>query len=266
MRERIAQVVERAEKGDKLSAVYDFFISITAIVSLIPLMFKETNPTLDFLDTITVYILFLDYILRWMSYDFLSKIWNRERKALVLYPVTPLAICDLLSLLPSLGLLGHGFRMLRLLRLLKLCHYSKSFSRVMHAFTKERKVLGSVLIIAVAYIFISALVMFAYEPDTFGNFFDALYWATTALTTVGYGDVYPKTDIGQLISMVSSLFGIAVIAMPAGIITSSFLEEINRDREAKAAEGEETSITERIMKIREERLRRKGVIADEDDE
>ncbi len=85
--------------------------------------------------------------------------------------------------------------------------------------------------IAIAYIFISALAMFAYEPDTFDSFFHALYWATTALTTVGYGDVYPVTDVGKLISMVSSLFGIAVIAMPAGIITSSFMEEISRDKE-----------------------------------
>lgn len=68
--------------------------------------------------------------------------------------------------------------------------------------------MGSVLMIAIAYIFISALAMFAYEPDTFDSFFHALYWATTALTTVGYGDVYPVTDVGKLISMVSSLFGI----------------------------------------------------------
>ncbi len=115
---------------------------------------------------------------------------------------------------------------------------------------------------------VSALAMFAYEPDTFDSFFHALYWATTALTTVGYGDVYPVTDVGKLISMVSSLFGIAVIAMPAGIITSSFMEEISRDKEAAAARGEQhTSLAVRILEIRERRMASAGKAEeDEDDE
>ncbi|MEG0214985.1 MAG: potassium channel family protein, partial [Hungatella sp.] len=83
----------------------------------------------------------------------------------------------------------------------------------------------SVLVIAVAYIFISALIMFCYEPDTFEDFFESLYWATTALTTVGYGDIYPVSIVGRLISMISSVFGIAVIALPAGVVTSGFMNE-----------------------------------------
>ncbi|MEG2597690.1 MAG: potassium channel family protein, partial [Oscillospiraceae bacterium] len=120
-------------------------------------------------------------------------------------------------------------------RIFKALHYSKNFLYISHVFRKEKKTLGSVLIIAVAYIFLSALAMFSYEPDTFHTFFDALYWATTALTTVGYGDVCPHTGIGRLISMISSLFGIAIIALPAGIITGGFVEEIQKGRESKAA-------------------------------
>ena len=268
MRERISTLVEKGKPGDRLSHLYDVAVSLAAIVSMIPLMFKESSAFLDVLDTITVYILFLDYILRWMSYDYISKWFRHRRSAFVAYPFMPLAVLDLLSLLPSLGLLGHAFRFLRMFRIFKLFHYSQSFSRILRAFDKEKKVLGSVLMIAVAYIFISALAMFAYEPDTFDSFFHALYWATTALTTVGYGDVYPVTDVGKFISMVSSLFGIAVIAMPAGIITSSFMEEINRDKEAAAANGEKrSSLAERILKIREARLNEPEPIeGDEDDE
>lgn len=82
--------------------------------------------------------------------------------------------------------------------------------------------------------------MFNYEPDTFNHFFDALYWATTALTTVGYGDIYPVSIVGKFISMVSSLFGIAVIAMPAGIVTAGFMNVFNEDRE-KAKQKEKES-------------------------
>ncbi|MEG0115428.1 MAG: potassium channel family protein, partial [Hydrogenoanaerobacterium sp.] len=112
-------------------------------------------------------------------------------------------------------------------------------------------------IIAISYIFVSALAMFCYEPDTFDSFFDALYWATTALTTVGYGDVYPLTHVGQFISMASSLFGIAVIALPAGVITGGFMEEIaNAKVEREVKQAEEERIIEQIAadaKIAEEK-------------
>ena len=139
-----------------------------------------------------------------------------------------------------------------MLRIFKAFHYSDSFTYIINAFKKEKRTLGSVLIIALAYIFVSALAMFSYEPETFDSFFDALYWATTALTTVGYGDVYPLSDVGKLISMISSLFGVAVISLPAGIITASFVEEINKAKEKRAREGkppqdDNTSIVERVL-------------------
>ena len=81
---------------------------------------------------------------------------------------------------------------------------------------------------AIAYTFASALVVYNIEPETFESFFDALYWATMSLTTVGYGDIYPVTFLGKLITMVSSVFGIAVIALPSGVITAGYLAELNK--------------------------------------
>jgi voltage-gated potassium channel len=103
---------------------------------------------------------------------------------------------------------------------------------------KERAVLFSVLILALFYIFITALVMFNAEPHinpttgeaTFSSFFDALYWATVTLTTVGYGDLCPVTDVGRVVSMLSSLFGVAIIALPSGVITASYLEELKSSK------------------------------------
>ena len=80
---------------------------------------------------------------------------------------------------------------------------------------------------AAAYIIIAALVIFNVEPDTFGNFFDAIYWAAVSLTTVGYGDIYPITDAGRLVTMISSFVGIAIVALPAGIITAGYMNVIN---------------------------------------
>ena len=83
---------------------------------------------------------------------------------------------------------------------------------------------------AVAYILISALVIYNVEPDSFETFFDAIYWATISLTTVGYGDIYPITTIGRIVTMFSSAFGIAIIALPSGVITAGYLEEISKDK------------------------------------
>ena len=79
---------------------------------------------------------------------------------------------------------------------------------------------------AVAYIFVSALVVYNVEPDSFETFFDAVYWATISLTTVGYGDIYAVTTIGRIVTMISSVFGIAIIALPSGVITAGYLEEM----------------------------------------
>ena len=237
MRETIYRLLRKTDNGDWISKGYDLFIMAVAFVSILPLTVKPSHQTgmfpevVNTMEIVTVYILFMDYIFRWIVHDYISgddSVW-----AFVRYPFTPFAIVDLLSLLPSIGLLGPGFMILRLLRIFKILHYSKSFQYMINVFRNERRTLLSVLLIALAYIFFSALVMFTYEPETFDNFFHALYWATTALTTVGYGDVYPKTQIGMLISMLSSLFGIAVIAMPAGIVTAGFIEEVSAEKERR---------------------------------
>ena len=67
------------------------------------------------------------------------------------------------------------------------------------------------------------------EPETFPTFFDAVYWATVSLTTVGYGDIYASTIIGRIITMISSVFGIAIVALPVGIVTAGYMEELSKE-------------------------------------
>lgn len=232
MRERTYQIISKEQSYDPVSHLYDIYIMVLAFLSVVPLMFRNVSDIqalwLSKLETATVFLLFFDYILRWMTHDFRTK--DHSGWAFVKYPVTPLAIIDILSILPSLGLLPSSFMILRLFRITKILEYSSSCRHIADVFKKQGRTLFSVLVIAVFYIFLSALVMFVQEPETtFDNFFHALYWATTALTTVGYGDVYPVTDMGRLISMISSLFGIAVIALPAGIVTAGFVDAIDND-------------------------------------
>ena len=130
-------------------------------------------------------------------------------------------------------------RMMRILRLFKFIRYSSKIRALGRVIRKEREVLISVLGIAMFYVFLTALIMYNVEPRinpntgavTFEHFFDALYWATVTLTTVGYGDMIPVTDVGRFVSMLSSLFGVAIIALPSGVITASYLEELRGERE-----------------------------------
>ena len=99
--------------------------------------------------------------------------------------------------------------------------------------TKEKRALSAVVTLAIAYIMISALVIFNVEPDSFNTFFDAIYWATVSLTTVGYGDISPVSTVGRIVTMFSSVFGIAIIALPSGIITGGYLSELNKENKNK---------------------------------
>ena len=158
-----------------------------------------------------------------------------------------MAIIDLLSILPSLTFLNASFKVLRVLRLmralrvfrvLRAVRYSKSI-RIIGAVLKRSKTeLIAVGTLAVAYILISALVIFNAEPDSFDDFFEAVYWATVLLTTVGYGDIYPVTAIGRAIAMASSLFGIAIVALPAGIITAGYMKELEKEKLEEQEEKE----------------------------
>ena len=175
-----------------------------------------------------------DYILRFITANIKL---HRGIASFFLYPVTPWAIIDLISILPSFSLLGSGFKILRVMRLLrsirvfrafKILRYSKNFEIISRVFKKQQGPLLAVCVLAMGYILISALVIFNVEPDSFDTFFEAIYWATVSLTTVGYGDIYPVTVAGRIITMISAIFGIAIIALPAGIITAGYIDEINK--------------------------------------
>ena len=92
--------------------------------------------------------------------------------------------------------------------------------------------LVAVCLLAIGYILVSAVVIFNVEPESFKSFFEAIYWATVSLTTVGYGDIYPVSALGRIITMVSSVFGIAIVALPAGIITAGYMTELQKSKEA----------------------------------
>lgn len=253
MRKRIFNIIEQSRDGDSISLAYDIIMLFAIAVSILPLMFVEDTALFRVFEQITVSFFIIDYVLRWITADYRLK---KGGWSFILYPFTGWAIIDLLSILPGFTILGKGFklfritRLLRILRLFKFVRYSDKIQVLGRVVRKEKGVLLTVLGIAVFYVFLTALIMFNAEPHinpvtgnvTFEDFFDALYWATVTLTTVGYGDMIPVTDIGRFVSMLSSLFGVAVIALPSGVITASYLEELrslkNADKGSKRPDSD----------------------------
>ena len=255
-RKRIYEIIEKSEGHDTLSAIYDYSMIVVIIISLIPLAFKQDTPLFYVADKITVAIFIIDYILRWMTADY--KYGRRSISSFARYPFSPMAIVDLISILPSLSFINNGFKVLRVLRMIramrvfrvfKAVRYSKSFEIIGNVLKSSKNSLVAVGALASGYILVSALIIFNVEPDSFGSFFDAVYWATVSLTTVGYGDIYPVSTLGRIITMLSSIFGIAIVALPAGIITAGYMNEINKSDEADDADKEDNdngaSITEK---------------------
>lgn len=229
IRKTLFQIIEPHQKENAIEKAYDVFMFLTIIVSLIPLTTKSHTGIFMWLDFVSTIIFIIDYLLRLLTADYKLE---KGKLSFFLYPFTFLALADLLCILPSLFLLNNSLRlfkilrMLRILRVFKFIRYSKNIQILTNVLKKQKDSLIIVGLLALGYIFISTLIIFNVEPSTFPNFFDALYWAIISLTTVGYGDIYAVSTTGKIITMISSFLGIAIVALPAGIITAGYMKEI----------------------------------------
>ena len=248
MKKRLFEIIEAdnpADGLDKASTAYDILMITLVVLSLLPLTMKTDPPVFTLIEYVTVVVFSLDYLLRWVTAD--CKYGTKNATAFLRYPFSPMAIIDLLSILPSLLTIHPAFRLLRVMRLLralrvlrvaKVLRYSSSLRIISAVLRDSRKPLMAVLSLAAGYIVLSALLMFTVEAESFDNFFEAVYWATMSLTTVGYGDIYPVSSLGRTITMVSSLMGIAIIALPSSIITAGYIKELNQRMEPGGAQVE----------------------------
>ena len=231
-----------ARNESKISRAYDAIMLIAIGMGIFPLMFRSHNIVFYYFDIISSVCFIIDYLFRWSVADMNSK--RKRWVAFVVHPFTPMAIIDLLSILPVFNFMSPTFkvarvsRLLKILRIFKVIRYFEPLEVILAVIRRQSRILCTVLSLAIFYIFFTALIMFNAEEDInpetgeylFSNFFDAFYWAACTLTTVGYGDLYPISNIGRVISIISSMVGIAIIALPSGIITSGYMEELNHRR------------------------------------
>ena len=239
MRHKLFEVIESAETTKRASAMYDYIMMAAILLSLLPLAFKSETSFFSAINLITTCLFVADYIARVAIADLKL---NRGPMSFLIYPFTPMALVDLSSILPAVLSVAPGLKIIRIFRLgrafrvfraFRMLRYSRSIALIARVIRIQRTPLIAVGTMACAYILVSALLIFNVEPETFSTFFDAIYWAAISLTTVGYGDIYPVTTAGRVVTIFSSFVGIAIVALPSGIITAGYMDELQKENNSR---------------------------------
>ena len=248
IKRRVHEILEVASEGDRASRIFDVFI-LGLIVANVLATVCETVDDLhrrfrwEFatFEIASIAIFSVEYVARLWSVTS-SPRFARPVAGRLRFMTTPLAVVDLLAILPffvaAVGGLDLRFvrilRVFRLFRLLKLARYVKSVHTLAEVVkAKKEELLVAVTFALILLVFASSLLYFTEhetQPLIFSSIPAAMWWGVCTLTTVGYGDVYPVTPLGQLLGGTISIIGVGVFALPAGILASGFTERIQRNR------------------------------------
>jgi voltage-gated potassium channel len=210
---------------------------IAVILQTEPMLGERYAPFFDAFEAISVAIFTIEYLLRLWSITvdprYQDPVTGRLR-----FMVTPLAIIDLVSVLPfylpffipvDLRTL-RVLRLLRVFRLFKVGRYSEAMEIFVRVYRNKRAELFVAVAIALVLLVISSSLMYSVEhdvqPDKFPSILGTMWWAMATLTTIGYGDVAPITPLGKVLSGCIAVIGIALFGLPAGIFASGFIEEL----------------------------------------
>lgn len=248
IKKRIFEIIQVAQDGDKLSRIFDLFILALILVNVMLVILDTFNlppkvkSVFGTIETISVVIFTVEYILRIWTSDLLYPERSPIRARLK-YIFSFMALIDLFAILPfyipflipvDLRVL-RMLRMVRLLRIFKVNRYTHALSKIGNVFRKKSNELLSSIFIVCLLMLIASVIMYnvenAAQPDKFNNALSGLWWAIATLTTVGYGDIYPVTAVGKVLSAIIAVLGIGLVAVPTGIISAGFMEQIESPKE-----------------------------------
>lgn len=247
LKRTVYEIIEEAEPGNRSSEVFDvFLITLIAlnVVALIVGTVEEVHrisPSAFYLfEVISVGVFTVEFFLRvWTCTE--NPKYGHPVKGRLQYLVSPLALIDLLAVLPVylvffVNLHGLDLRFLRVVRLLarivRLSRYFSSLStlgKVVH--TKQGELAAVVSVLFLLLVMTSSMMFFAEhqaQPEEFASIPRAMWWSIITLTTVGYGDVFPVTAAGRLLAGIIAIVGIGLFALPAGILGSGYMEELSK--------------------------------------
>lgn len=264
-KERIFEIIQIGNREDLPSYSFDIFLVVVILANII-CMFLETfdefqsgRAVFRLIETVTVIIFMLEYILRiWTAQYLYPELSKGRAKLRFLYSFD--GIIELLTILPFFFLSGFvAFRMLRVVRIFHLFRLNTqydSFNVITSVlYEKRNQILSSVFIILILML-ASSLSMYSAEheaqPEVFSNAFSGIWWSMATLLTVGYGDIYPITIVGKSMAIVIAFLGVGVVAIPTGIISAGFVEQYQKTMHADQAVHDIAKIGEILVKDKSE--------------
>ncbi|MBE6009569.1 MAG: potassium channel protein [Lachnospiraceae bacterium] len=245
-RNNLYKTLQMGQNDTAWSWGYDILSVVTLVVNIV-ISFMYTFRDLraehalifTVIEWITVLFFALDYVLRILAapsgHPARAAVWSRRR-----YIISLTGIIDLLSFLPYFlpvvfpagAVLFRLLRIVRIFRLFRINAYYDSFQAIGEVFRSKKQQLVSSFFILGIVMLAASLCMYGLEhdaqPDVFTNAFSGIWWAVSALLTVGYGDIYPITVAGQIAGIVIAFVGVMMVAIPTGIISAGFVEQYTR--------------------------------------
>ncbi len=245
------------KRQSKWHVLDDYFITALIVLNIVAMMLEsiethyETYKTYyQIFDIFSIAVFSVEYIIRiWIADEIYPQIG--KLKSRLKYIFSFFGIIDLLAILPFYlpMFIKVDLRFMRILRLIrifrvfKLVRFIGSIQLLLKVIKERKDELLITLFGSALMLLVSASLMYEIEhelqPDKFSNVFEAIWWAVATLTTIGYGDVYPISGWGQFLAAVTALFGIGLVAIPTGIISVGFLEQIQNTKESKNTDNKE---------------------------
>ncbi len=251
LKKKIYHLVEKGAHGNTINRVFDYVIMVLILLSVTSIIcesIKGVNSKFGLLliwfDTFSILVFSIEYLMRLYVSDITHPAGSRIKSAgKFIFSVH--GLIDLLAILPFYlpMLIKTDLRFLRILRLsrfiriLKINRYNNSLNLIGLVFKEKRYELAVTGFVAFIVLLIASFMMYYLEgekqPDAFPNILAAFWWAIATLTTVGYGDVYPITAMGKVLSGLIAIMGIGLVALPTGLISAGFMHKLEGRKSGK---------------------------------
>ncbi|SCX18400.1 voltage-gated potassium channel [Lachnospiraceae bacterium YSD2013] len=245
LKKRIFDIIQIGSGKDFVSKFFDIFIAIVILVSLTATIlstfveFKKYEAVLEVIELVSVIIFTIEYILRLWTANYLYPM-KKGISSRLAFVFSASGLIDLITffpyylpiVFPAGAVAFRIFRVIRILRLFKINTRYDAFSVILDVLKEKRKQIFSSVVMVLILMVASSLCMYSLEheaqPDKFKNAFSGIWWSTSTLLTIGYGDIYPVTVGGKIMAIIISFLGVGMVAIPTGIISAGFVETYTR--------------------------------------